>query len=463
MKKLFKVLNKKPDLINGSIVEELFVLGLPVMLSNIVQTLYNIVDAFWLGKLGKIALTAPTITFNVAFVFIAFSMGISIGGATLVAQYTGARMNRDAKQSAGTTILLMIIIGVASAIIGFIFAPPLLKLLHTPEDAFHATLVYMRVIFLGMPFMFTYLAFQGIVQGRGNTVTPMKINIFSVLINTVLDPIMIFGVGMPEMGVMGAAVATDVARAIAAYLGIKYLFSNKSEIPLHIKDLSLNFKFVKKIFSIGFPLSIGQMATSIGFMILMSIVNTFGSAVISAFGIGNRMISLLTVPAMGFSQAATVMVGQNMGADNVKRAEEIVWKTVIIIAVILFSGATLTFLFGGGIVRFFINNPEVIKVGVNLFRIASYSVPFFGIMFAFNSAFSGSGHTFPILVLNTTRLWGIRLPLAYLWAIKMNIGPNGIFYAMVVSNVVISIAAFIWFRTGSWKKRIIEKRIKTEF
>ena len=463
MKKLFNALKKKPDLINGSIVEELFILGLPVMLSNVVQTLYNIVDAFWLGKLGKVALTAPTITFNVAFVLIAFSMGISMGGATLVAQYTGAGMNKDAKRSAGTTLLLMVIIGIASAVIGLIFASPILKLLHTPEDAFYATLVYMRVIFLGMPFMFVYLAFQGIVQGKGNTVTPMKINIFSVLINVVLDPIMIFGIGIPKMGVMGAAVATDVARAIAAYLGIKYLFSNESEIPLRIKDLSLKLKFVKKIFYIGLPLSIGQMATSIGFTILIGIVNTFGSAVISAFGIGNRMISLLSVPAMGFSQAATVMVGQNMGADNVERAESVVWKAVIIIAVFLFSGATLTFLFGGGIVRFFINDPEVIKVGISLFRIASYSVPFFGIMFAFNAAFSGSGHTLPILVLNTTRLWGIRIPLAYLWAVKMRLGPNGIFYAMVVSNVVISIAAFIWFRTGTWKKKVIEKKFKTEF
>ncbi|MEA3313783.1 MAG: MATE family efflux transporter [Caldisericota bacterium] len=458
MKKLYNMMRRKPDPLNGLIVEELFILGLPVILANFAQTLYNIVDAFWLGKVGKAALTAPTITFNVVFIFIAFSMGISVGGSTLVAQYTGARRSKQAEKTAGTTIFLMIILGITSGIIGFLFAPSVLRLLHTPSDAFASTLTYMRIIFLGMPFMFVYHAFQGVIQGKGNTITPMKIVFVSIVINIILDPIMIFGIGMPKMGVMGAAIATDISRVIAAYIGLRYLFSKKSEIPLKIKDISFNKKLAKKIFHIGLPLSFGQMATSIGFTVLISIVNIFGSAVISAFGIGNRMISLLNMPAMGFSHAATVMVGQNMGAGNVERAENIVWKTVIIIAAFLFSGATLTFLFGGGIVRFFINDPEVISIGINFFRIASYSVPFFGIMFAFNAAFSGSGHTFPILVLNTARLWAIRIPLAYLWAIKMEMGPNGIFYSMVISNIVISLLAFIWFKTGTWKKKIITKK-----
>ncbi|RLD19370.1 MAG: MATE family efflux transporter, partial [Caldiserica bacterium] len=359
MKKLYNMMRRKPDPLNGLIIEELFILGLPVILANFAQTLYNIVDAFWLGKVGKVALTAPTITFNVVFIFIAFSMGISIGGSTLVAQYTGARRSKQAEKTAGTTIFLMLILGITSGIIGFLFAPSILRLLHTPSDAFAATLTYMRIIFIGMPFMFVYQAFQGVIQGKGNTITPMKIVFISIVINIILDPIMIFGIGMPKMGVMGAAIATDISRVIAAYIGLRYLFSKKSEIPLKIKDISFNKKLAKKIFQIGLPLSIGQMATSIGFTVLIGIVNIFGSAVISAFGIGNRMISLMNMPAMGFSHAATVMVGQNMGAGNVERAENIVWKTVIIIAVFLFSGATLTFLFGGGIVRFFINDPEV--------------------------------------------------------------------------------------------------------
>ncbi len=450
------VFKRKPDLLNGNIMEELLILGLPVMFANLVQTLYNLVDAFWLGKVGKAALSAPTITFNVVFVIIAFSMGVSVGGSTLVAQYTGAKMDRDAAKSAGTTITMMLALGTLFAIVGYFITPAVLKLLHTPADAYAPTMRYMRTIFLGLPFMFGYMSFQGIVQGRGNTITPMKIITFSLLLNAVLDPLLIFGIGFPEMGVTGAALATDLARVLALYLGFRYLFSDKSEIRLTVKDLGINWKIVGKIFKIGLPLSVGQMATSLGFTLLISIVNLFGSAVVSAFGIGNRIISLLNMPAMGFSQAATVMVGQNLGADNVDRAEQTVWTAVKVIAVVLFSGATLTFFFAGSIVKFFINDPEVIKVGTNLFRIASYSVPFFGIMFAFSAAFSGSGHTTPILVLNTTRLWGIRIPLAYYWALKKNIGPNGIFYAMVVSNIIIAFAAYLWFRRGTWKKKIIK-------
>ncbi len=458
MQRAIRMLKRKPDLLNGNILEELIILGFPVMIANLVQTLYNLVDAFWLGKVGKAALTAPTITFNVAFVLIAFSMGISVGGSTLVAQFTGAEREEDAAKAAGTTITLMIVLGITLGIIGYVTAIPVLKLLHTPNDAFLPTLHYMRMIFIGLPFMFAYMSFQGIVQGRGNTVTPMKIITFSLILNAILDPLMIFGIGMPKMGVTGAAIATDLARVLAMFLGFRYLFSDKSEIRLKRNDLTINWKITNKIFKIGLPLSFGQMATSLGFTLLISIVNLFGSAVISAFGIGNRIISLLNMPAMGFSQAATVMVGQNLGADNTERAERVVWETVKIVAITLFSGATLTFLFGGYIVKFFINDPEVIKVGADLFRIASYSVPFFGIMFAFNAAFSGSGHTTPILVLNTTRLWGIRIPLAYFWAIKQRIGPNGIFYAMVVSNVIIAIAAYFWFKKGTWKEKIISKK-----
>lgn len=461
LKKIISTLRRKPDLLNGNILVELTILGLPVMFANLVQTLYNLVDAFWLGKVGKAALSAPTISFNVIFVLIAFSMGISVGGSTLVAQYTGAHMDEDAAKSAGTTITLMVLLGIVFGVLGYVTAVPVLNMLHTPEDAFHATLVYMRTIFIGLPFMFGYMSFQGIVQGRGNTVTPMKIITFSLLLNAVLDPMMIFGYGFPKMGVMGAAAATDISRVLAMYLGFRYLFSKDSEIKLVWRDMRLDWGIVNKIIAIGFPLSIGQMATSLGFTMLISIVNLFGSAVISAFGIGNRIISLLNMPAMGFSQAATVMVGQNLGADNVKRAEETVIAAVKLIAIVLFSGATLTFLFGGYIVKFFINDPEVIRVGTNLFRIASYSVPFFGIMFAFNAAFSGSGHTAPILVLNTTRLWGIRIPVAYYLAIKKGMGPNGIFYAMVVSNVIISAAAYLWFRKGTWKQKVIRKKVQS--
>ena len=461
LKKIVNTLRRKPDLLNGNIIVELTILGLPVMFANLVQTLYNLVDAFWLGKVGKAALSAPTISFNVVFVLIALSMGISVGGSTLVAQYTGANMDEDAAKSAGTTITLMVLLGIIFGILGYVTAVPVLNMLHTPEDAFHATLVYMRTIFIGLPFMFGYMSFQGIVQGRGNTVTPMKIITFSLLLNTILDPMMIFGYGFPKMGVMGAAAATDISRVLAMYLGFRYLFSKDSEIKLVWKDMKLDWGIVNKIVAIGFPLSIGQMATSLGFTMLISIVNLFGSAVISAFGIGNRIISLLNMPAMGFSQAATVMVGQNLGADNVKRAEETVIAAVKLIAIVLFSGATLTFLFGGYIVKFFINDPEVIRVGANLFRIASYSVPFFGIMFAFNAAFSGSGHTAPILVLNTTRLWGIRIPVAYYLAIKKGMGPNGIFYAMVISNVIISAAAYLWFKKGTWKQKVIRKKVQS--
>ncbi|MCK4524427.1 MATE family efflux transporter, partial [candidate division WOR-3 bacterium] len=306
------LLNSQPDILKGKIWKSLVLLSLPIIISNLFQTFYNITDAFWLGKLGRTALAAPTITFSTIFTIIAMASGLAVGGTTLVGQYKGAGKEDKVREVAGNTFTLVFIIAIILSVCGLIFSEDILKLLKTPDDAFVQTLQYMRIIVSGIPFIFSFYVFQGVLQGYGNTISPMKISAFTVIINLVLDPILIFGLGpIPKMGVMGAGIATLFSQLLASVIGVTFLFTGKYGIRLHIRDLKPKLKSIRNILKIGLPVSFAYTGTALGFTVLMGLVNTLGSGVVSAFGVGNRIISILVMPAMGLANGNAIMVAQN--------------------------------------------------------------------------------------------------------------------------------------------------------
>lgn len=427
----------------------------PVSVSFLLQTFYNLVDAFWLGKLGKSALVAPTVTMNIVFVGIALAMGLGQAGTTLISQYKGAAQPEKMGRAAGQSLLLQVGVGSLLALLGLIYAPNLLRLLQTPEDSFAGTLIYMRLILTGVPLMFIFHIYQGIYTGLGDTIGPMRINVATVLLNIVLDPIFIFGLGpVPAMGVAGAAAATVIARGVASILAIRALFGG-SGFRIGRADMRWDPAMLKKLLRIGLPLSLGQAATSLGFTLLIGIVNSFGSSVTAAFGVGHRIIMMVSVPAMALGQANATAVGQNLGAGFPDRASMSVKRSAILITAILLPLTTLTFFFGGSLTHWFINDPEVIAYGRDLFRITSFSVFAFGLILVLFGAFQGSGHTVPLMVVNTGRLWLIRIPATWLLAVSMGWGPLGLWWAMNLSNLVAGAVALVWFLRGNWKDGVI--------
>ncbi len=441
----------------GSLVRNLLALAWPVMLSFLLQTLYNLVDAFWLGKLGKTALVAPTITMNVMFIGLSLAMGLGAGGTTLVSQYRGAGRPEMMRRAGGQALLLLSGVGAALAILGYLFSAQIIALLQTPADAVEPTLAYFRWFMAGLPFLFIFFVYQGINMGLGDSIGPLQVNAVSVLVNVVLDPLLIFGWGpFPELGVVGAAQATVMARMLAAGVGVHRLFRGDRGFRLHLSDIRWDTRLAGRILRIGLPVSVGQTATSLGFTLLMAIVNTFGSAVTAAFGVGHRIIHMAMVPAMGLSQANATAVGQNLGGDKPERAQQSVWAAALLIGAILLPITTLMFFFGAPISRLFIDDPEVVAYGRDLFQITSFSVFAFGFVMVMLGSFQGSGHTLPIMVLNMSRLWAVRIPAAYLLALALGMGPSGLWWAMFLSNTVTAIAAFIWFSSGSWKRKVIE-------
>lgn len=442
------------DMTTGSVRRKLLLLAWPVMLSHLLQTLYNLADAFWLGKLGRQALTAPTITMHVFFLGFALAMGIGAAGTTLVSQYKGVGDQKKASRVGGQLFTLLTVLGTALGIAGFFLTPAILDLLQTPADSWQMTYDYMRWIFTGFPLMFSFFVYQSIRTGLGDTMGPMQVNLISVLVNVILDPVLIFGLGpFPEMGVVGAAVATVFSRALASVVGMIRLFRGDGGITISVSDMIPRREMMNKILKVGMPIGLGQLGTSFGFTFMIGIVNSFGSTVTAAFGVGNRIIHMAMVPAMGLSQANATAVGQNLGAGRPDRAERSSYSALLLIGVILLPMTLCMFFFGGDIARAFVDDPEVIALGRTMFRVTTPSVFVFGFLLVLLGSFQGSGYTVPVMVLNMSRLWALRIPGAYLLAYTAGMGPMGIWWAMFISNTVTAISGFIWFRTGTWKTK----------
>ncbi len=435
---------------------QLIHLALPIMGANLLQTLYNLADSYFLGKLGKEAISAPSISFNIIIFLIIFGAGFSSAGTTLISQAKGREDADKVEFYVGQTFGILVLVSFLIMITGLLLTDPLLRLLQVPTGlTYEYTKTYMRIIFYGMPFMFVAFAFRGILQGVGDSLTPLKIQIITVSLNVGLDYLLIFGIGpFPVMGVAGAAWATVISRSIASVIDIYLLSSGRLKIRLRMSTIKPDRRAWGLIMSIGLPSSIGQGVSALGFTTLQGIVNTFGPAVIAAFGVGGRIIALFNMPAQGISQATAVLVGQNLGAKAPDRAVQVVRYGLMTIAVFIIAGMSLTFFYGNLLVRFFVDDPEVIFYGATLFRIVSISVVFFALYTVLIGAFQGGGDTKPIMVVQISRLWLIRVPVAFFLTSIVHMGPDGIWWGMFASNFVVAIVVWLLYRTGRWKYRL---------
>lgn len=430
-------------------------LALPIMAGNFVHTLYNLADTWFLGKLSREAVAAPSIAFNIIMLLVVFGGSFSMAGTTLMAQAKGKGDPEKVDYYLGQMTALVMLSGFLLMILGLVLAVPLLNLLRVPAEVYEPTLVYMRIMMLEIPFMFISFSLAGALQAIGNSLTPFKIQLLTVGLNIVLDPLFIFGLGpIPAMGVAGAAWATLLSRVVSAAIAVWMLTSGHYGIRLKRVNLSLRKESVLLLAKIGLPSSFGQAISTLGFTVMQGAVNSFGTAVIAAFGVGNRLIGLFNMPAMGFSQATATLVGQSLGAKNKARAKQVVNQSLLTILVFISIAMTLTFFFGASLVRFFVDDPETIAHGVMQFRIVSVSVVFFALFNVLNGAFQGGGDTIPVMANNIFRLWGLRVPLLYLMAFGLGWGPVGIWWSMFWSNLVVTLVAYLLYRTDRWAHKI---------
>lgn len=438
-----------------TVFKDLLRISLPLMLGSFLQMLYNLTDAYFLGKLGKEELSAPSIVINLILFLILFGMGLSAAGTTLISQAKGKGDQEKVDFYLGQNTLILMIIALLIMTVGLIGARPLLRLLQTPDEVLPYVLDYMVIILTGLPLMFGFFIMHGTMQGIGNTKTPLKVQIVSVIINVILDPILIFGlVGFPELGVKGAAIATVFARWVASIISFVILFRGKHGLTLKWKNLIPDKEAILFLLRIGLPTALGRSVASLGFVVLQGIVNSFGAAVIAAFGLGIRVINLFNMPSMSLSMGTATLVGQSLGAQDHERTHHAITVSIKSVVGFIVPAMAVTFFWGNLVTKFFIDDPEVIYHGAMLFRFVSISVIFFALFSVIAGTLQGAGDTKPLMYLQILRLWGIRVPGAYLLANVFHFGPPGIWMSMFLSNIICFGLGLLWLRRGSWKTAI---------
>ncbi len=435
--------------------KQLWKLALPIMGGNLLQSFYNLVDAFFLGRLGPHQLSAPGIIFPILFFLIVFASGFGMAGTTLISQSWGRGEQDKVNFYLGQTFSILMVTAICVTIVGMIFADFFLNLLRVPPEIYPYASIYLKIIFLGMPFMFVDSVFRSALQGSGDTRTPLYVQIVTIIINIFLDWVFIFGVGpIPAMGVAGAAWATVISRCIAAIIDMAILLWFHPRLRLSKKYLKLSPAVAKTYIRIGIPVAIGQGISTLGFAFIQGLVNIFGASAAAAFTVGNRITGLFNMPSMGLSQAAAVLVGKALGSKKPIQAERVIRTAVISSGIFIALSMLIVFFYGSVFMRIFTDDPQVIEHGVMLFKILAPSIVFFNIFTVINGAFQGGGDTAPVMILNIARLWGVRVPAAWLFSVYLGWGLSGIYWGMFLSNILVFIAALAIYSTGRWKHQL---------
>ncbi len=452
----------KKNLTEGSILKSLLLLSVPIIFANILQTAYQLTDTFWVGRLGAEAVAAVSISFPVIFLAISFGGGITMAGAILIAQYKGEDNQKAIDHIAAQTLLMVVFISAVLAIAGYILSPSILNLIGVESEVFSSAVSYMRVSFIGIIFMFTYMVFQSLMRGVGDVKTPMYIVLATVLLNLILDPLFIFGFAfIPAYGVTGAAVSSIGTQCLAAIIGVFILLKGKHLVHLHLNDLKPNISLIKKMLRLGLPASIEQSVRALGMVIVIFLVATFGTVTLAAYGIGSRILSFIIIPALGLSIATSTLVGQNIGAGKMERAEMTAKLGALIGFFVLTAVGIITFLFAEQISTIFIPGElEAIKSSALFIKIMAPTFGFIGIQMAINGVFRGSGNTMTSMILSIVSLWILRLPLIYIFSNYTSLAEIGIWLAFPLANIVAAIVAIIWFYKGDWRHKKITDEIK---
>ena len=311
----------RPNLTEGSILKALLTLALPIVLGNLLQTGYQLVDAFWVGRLGAGAVAAVAVSFPINFLLIALGSGFSVAGSVLVAQNYGARNLAMVNHIAAQMLVLEMALALVLTVVAHLGSPLILHLIGVGPDIFAQADQFQRTLFLGLVFNFGFLMFQALMRGVGEVRIPLYINIGTLALNFLLDPLFIYGWGpVPAFGVAGAAVATLVTQVLSMVVGMVVLLRGRSGIQLTFKGFKPDFTLIRRAVKLGIPSSIDLSARALGLSVMTVLAAAFGTTVLATYGIGSRILALGIIPALGISLACSTLVAQNIGARRLPRA-----------------------------------------------------------------------------------------------------------------------------------------------
>lgn len=443
-------------LLNGNMVQAILMLAIPVVINSFLQTMYNLTDTYWLGKLGTEELAAINLVSPMQNIVINFGSGLTVAGSVLISQYLGAKQDEDAKSMANQIYVCALLFSVVCVTVCVAAAPSIVTWLGAEGETWRYGKIYLQTVILDMPFLYTVNIYTAVNQAQGDTFRPMLLNLFGILVNMVLDPLLMFTF---SMGVAGAAFATVGAKAVPAGIAFVLLQSKTKDVYLELRRLKFEKEKLKNIVTVGLPTAIGGSTMQFGFLLMTRNVLKYGTQAMAAYGIGNKINSLITLPSNGIGSAVATIVGQNVGAGQYDRARKGYRISMHIIVVFLFVGGMLLSrpIVSTAIVRIFSSDPQVVGMAADFLSIMAFWCFANGVYNSGMGLFQGSGHTEVTMVVDASRLWVFRFASLYICETWFQMGVRSVWYSVVISNGLSAALLYLLYRTDYWKK----KRIRT--
>ena len=444
------------DLTTGSEGKLIFYFAVPMLIGNIFQQLFNIIDSIIVGNfIGKEALAAVGASFPIIFILVSLIIGMVMGTTVVISQYFGAGELAKVKVAIDTMYIYTFFASIILSIVGLAFSEPLLRLLRLPEELIPPALQYMRIYIGGIILIFGYSGTSAALRGLGDSKTPLYFLIVAIILNIIL--VIVF-VTVFKWGVAGAAFATVISNGVAFVLAVLYLNRTHKVFKLKINDIHFDKDVFLQSMRIGLPNGIQQTFLALGGLALIGLINGFGTDVIAGYTIASRLDSLATVPPMSFSSALSAFTGQNIGANKPERIKSGLASTMKMMTSVTIVMTLFIVLTSRQLLRLFTRENEVINYGAQFLMIVSPFYLILTLMFIYTGVMRGAGDSIVPMLISLASLWLIRIPLAYI--ISEKFGVTGIWWAIPAGWMVGLILSYSYYKTGRWKKKKVVKYIE---
>ncbi|MCD6064029.1 MAG: putative efflux protein family [Flavipsychrobacter sp.] len=446
------ITGEEKEFTTGSIDKAIFMLSVPMILEMLMESLFAVVDVFFVGKLGVEAVATVGLTESMLTIIYSVGIGLSMGATALVARRTGEKDMDAASHAAMQAIYVVLVIAALVSLIGIFFAKDLLLLMGAAPEMVARNYRYTQIMLGSNLVIMMLFMINGIFRGAGDASIAMRSLWLANILNIILCPTLINGFGpIPAFGLTGAALATTIGRGSGVLYQVYHLYKGKGLIKIRPQHLKIDPPLMGSLLKIASGGTAQFLIASASWIFLIRILSHFGSDALAGYTIAIRVIVFAILPAWGMANAAATLVGQNLGAHQPERAERSVWRTAYFNMLFLAGVTVLFFVLAEPIVRIFNNDAEVVHYGTLCLRIVCLGYIFYAYGMVISQSFNGAGDTKTPTILNVFGFWMFQIPLAYVLAIVLEFGPIGVFSAISIAESAIAVAAILLFRRGKWK------------
>lgn len=461
MKKLFSLVaeaikGSEEDLTKISINRAIILLAVPMILEMVMESLFAVVDIYFVGKISEEAIGVVGLTESVLMIVYSLAIGLMTAAMAMVARRIGEKNPEGASVVAVQSILIATFLAGIIGFVGVYYAREILELMGGSEKLIREGVGYTQIIFGTNIVIILIFMLNGIFRGAGNAAIAMRVLWLSNGLNILLDPLFIFGIGpFPELGVQGAAVATSIGRGTGVLVQLYVLFNGQSIVKIASRHLKVVWGIIGNIIRVASGSTIQFLIASASWLFIMRIISiNFSESVLAGYIISIRVIIFTILPSWGLANAAATLVGQNLGAQQPDRAEKSVWTSAFYNMLFLLGISIVFFTLARPIISIFSQNPEVIEAGITSLRIICAGYVFFAYGMVISQAFNGAGDTYTPTLINIVAFWMVQLPLAY-FMVEWGFGTTGVYWSIAIGETVLAVIAVIVFRMGRWKKVVV--------